>query len=326
MNEGRLRQRIEEVAGRSQKGKIRVFTDTSSFMNITHGDVIVVGGRHYWVYGEETEGRFGIDEQPKLWVKRAWDLESGERKILKLAFLENFTIKVGGVEVRCFRSPTKEARILDKIYDDPRFMQGFSVEDDAGNLVRVLDRIKGISVFNWMRRVDSSHEEYFHWEFPALLASVIESVRAIALLHEDREIHGDIRNDHLWLDRETGNWRWIDFDYAYEWTENPFGMDLYGLGNVLLFTAGKGFFNAGNLADSLPRGAPSDLRLEPEDFSLFVGHRIMNLAKLFPYIPNSLNRILMRFAHKVEILYTDTAELIADLERCLEDVEIGEEP
>ena len=63
-----------------------------------------------------------------------------------------------------------------------------------------------------------------------------------------------------------------------------------------------------------------------EDFSLFFGHRIMNLAKLFPYIPDSLNRILMRFAHKVEILYTDIAELIADLERCLEDVEIGEEP
>ena len=320
MDEGKLRKRIEEVVGSPPSGRMRVFADTSSYMSITAGDVIRLGGRHYYVYGEESEGRFGIDDQPKLWVKRARDLESGERKILKLGFFESFRMDVGGAQVSCFRSPTKEARILEATRDDPSFMTGSAIEDDEGNLVRVVDRIRGVSVYNRVRQASSAHDDYFRDEFPGLFVAVLDSVRAIARLHADGEIHGDIRNDHLWLDRSTGDWRWIDFDYAYEWTENPFGVDLYGLGNILLYTAGKGFYTTRNVATFLPPEVVENIRLQPEDFSLFFAHRIMNLGKLFPYVPHSLNRVLLRFAHEAEVLYTDTSELVADLEGCLGDL------
>ncbi len=293
-------------------------------MEITAGDVISVGGQYYYVFGEENEGRFGVDEQPKFWVKRAWNLADGQRRILKLTFFETFTMRLGDVPVECFRSARKEARILEKTHGDPHFMQGTVAEDDAGNIVRVLDRINGVSVYKYVQRIEEDHETYFHEKFPYLFGVVLTSVRAIARLHEAGEIHGDIRNDHLWLDRDTGDWRWIDFDYTYEWTENPFGVDLYGLGNILLFTAGKGFYELKSLAACLPPGATGTVCLEPEDFSLFFAHRVMNLRKLYPYVPESLNRVLMRFSHKVEVLYRDIREMIDDMEQCREDLGIRE--
>lgn len=326
MSQEGLRRRIEEVTGRSPRSEIRVFTDTSGFMTISYGDVIRVGGRDFFVFGEASEGRFGLDEQPKHWVKRAWDLETGERKILKLAFPESFTIDVGGVKVHCVRSPRKEARILETTSGDPHFMHGRTVEDDAGNLVRVLDRIEGESIYDRIQKMTIPHDQYFRDELPGIFASILGSVRAIAGLHEAGELHGDIRNDHLWIERGSGTWRWIDFDYAYEWTENPFGIDLLGLGNILLFATGMGFVTARNLEERLPPDRARAVDLEPGDFSLFFPNRIMNLGKLYPCIPESLNRVLMRFAHKVEVLYTDSAELVADLEACLEDLGVEEEP
>ncbi|MFW5951975.1 MAG: serine/threonine protein kinase [Gemmatimonadota bacterium] len=324
MDESQIGRRIEELTGRTPRGRVRVFSDTSGFMGITAGDVIRMGERHYYVYGEATEGRFGLDEQPKLWVKRALELETGRRKVLKLAFFESFTMRVGDVPVECFRSPRKEARILETTRDDPCFMRGEAREDDAGNLVRILDRINGVSIYEHVHRRRVDHETYFHEEFPRLFASVLEAVRAIGRLHAAGELHGDIRNDHLWLDRDTGVARWIDFDYAYEWTENPWGVDLYGLGNVLLLAAGRDFYTLRSRDACLPGGVAGTVCLEPEDFSLFFGHRVMNLRKLFPYVPESLNRVLMRFAHKVEVLYTSVDEMIAELEACRPDLGIEE--
>ncbi|MFO7892395.1 MAG: hypothetical protein R6U63_01565 [Longimicrobiales bacterium] len=320
MEESQIRARVEEVTERSPRGRIRVFTDTSDFMSITAGDVIRIGDVHYYVYGEEREGRFGLDEQPKLWVKRAVDLETGRKKVLKLGFYESFVMRVGDVPVKCFRSPRKEARILEKTRDDPHFMCGVGREDAAGNLVRILDRINGLSIYDYIQRLDTDHESYFHEEFPRIFTSVLTSVRAIERLHAAGELHGDIRNDHLWRDRDSDDWRWIDFDYTYEWTENPFGNDLYGLGNILLFTAGQGFHTMKSLETCLPTDVPGTTCLEPADFSLFFGHRVMNLRKLFPYMPESLNRVLMRFAHRVEVLYRDVSEMVSELEACRRDL------
>ena len=87
-----------------------------------------------------------------------------------------------------------------------------------------------------------------------------------------------------------------------------------------------GFVTAANLGERLPPERARDVGLEPADFSLFLGHRIMNLGKLFPYVPASLNRVLMRFTQRVEILYSDVNEMIADLEGCHGDIGDGEGP
>ena len=86
-----------------------IFTDTSDFTRIDYGDIIHVDNRYFLVVGYAKEGRFGIDEQPKQWVPKVYDLESGERKILMLVFHENFTLTLGKLKVTCYLRPENRA-------------------------------------------------------------------------------------------------------------------------------------------------------------------------------------------------------------------------
>ena len=56
----------------------------------------MVDGILYRVTGHERERRFGMEE-PKFWVKRAVEVDSGVKKIIKLAFFETFNLTLGGV-------------------------------------------------------------------------------------------------------------------------------------------------------------------------------------------------------------------------------------
>ena len=85
----------------------RLFTDTTEIFSIDYGDVIQIGEKRFTVIGHEHERRFGM-EDPKFWVKRAIDSDTGEKKILKLSFLESFETHFGKVSVRCFRNPKKK--------------------------------------------------------------------------------------------------------------------------------------------------------------------------------------------------------------------------
>ncbi|MCP4104939.1 MAG: universal stress protein [Desulfobacteraceae bacterium] len=76
--------------------KNRLFTDTTDFFAIDCGDEILVDGRRYTVSGHERERRFGV-EDPKFWVKRAGDSETGEKKIIKLSYFESFETTFGGM-------------------------------------------------------------------------------------------------------------------------------------------------------------------------------------------------------------------------------------
>ena len=134
------------------------------------------------------------------------------------------------------------------------------------------------------------------------------------------ELHGDIRTDHIFVERGTGLYRWIDFDYTYEWSENPFGMDLLGLGNILLYAFGKGFYHTRDLAACGPEGAAALSSLTQDDLSLYSGHRIVNLEKIFPTIPDCLSFVLLHFAQGAEITYESTLELIGDLEMCMREL------
>ena len=69
---------------------------------------MVLGGRPYLVRNNEREGRFGIEEQQKYWVKRARDLIDGSTKILKLTFLERFQANVGGCHLNVTAVPKKK--------------------------------------------------------------------------------------------------------------------------------------------------------------------------------------------------------------------------
>ncbi len=290
--------------------KPRLFTDTSDFMRINPYDIIRIGKRHYLVLREEKERRFGMDE-PKYWVKRTIELETGEHRIVKLTFHESFPLKLGEITIICYRSPEKEARILDLVRGHPNFMQGFTVRDTRGNPVRVIEIIRGKPIDYFVAQLALDHYRYFRDHFPRFLEYFLIGARALAFLHAHGERHGDVRRDHLYLETETMTPKWIDFDYNFDYQENPFGLDIFGLGSILLFLAGGGIYTPARVAEEL--GKEVAQRIDESDFSLIYRWRIMNLKKLFPYIPQELNYVLMHFSTGAEVFYESVEELLEDL-------------
>lgn len=300
----------------------RIFTDTSDFYSINSGDVVLLGPEHRFLIGNNTrEGRFGLDDEVKYWVKRARNLSTGERNILKLVFYERFNTRIGDVSIECFRSPGKEARILEMVRGNDAFMQGYPMQDAAGNLVRVLDVIAGRTLQDEVLALDCGHEQYFHEHLHEVLRNYIGCVEAIALLHANQEKHGDVRRDHILVEACTGKYRWIDFDYNFLHVENIYSLDVVGLGNILIFLAGKGDALVGEVKRLRPDVFDT---LYWEDISLVWQNRVANLKKLYPYLPESLNRILVQFSNQASLAYRHAGEMLEDLREALAELPIPE--
>jgi hypothetical protein len=291
--------------------------DTRDFFRVDYDDVVVLDGTPYFVRNNEREGRFGLDDEQKFWVKRALNLLTGEVNILKWVFKERFNARIGSLVFECVRSPQKEARILELVRGRPDFMQGKTVLDSGGNQLRILDYIKGKTLGESVSGTGESHDRFFHTRYPGLLDEYIRLVEAIRFLHENNEKHGDIRRDHIIKDGQDGQYRWIDFDFNYRHGENRFGFDLFGLGNVLLFITGRGDVTTQCLLNDKP-----DLlgRLSEDDLNIVFRNRVNNLKKVFPYIPEKLNRVLMHFSVSAPVYYEETRELLEDLGEAREEL------
>ncbi len=298
--------------------RIKIITDTTDFFQVNYQDVILLNGTPFWVKRYEKEGRFGLDDEPKYWVRRAIDLSDGSTKILKLVFHEEFVSKIGELSFLCFRSPRKESRILRLVAGHPNFMHGQAIPDQAGNEVRVLEFIPGPRLDELVaKHSNENHHLYFQQTFPGLLDLFITMTEAIEFLHRHGEKHGDIRRDHILWDRERQVGRWIDFDYNYRHGESMFGLDLQGLGNILIFLVGQG--------DVLVAELHREQRelfdtLWGEDLNISYHNRVANLKKIFPYIPESLNYILLHFSRGAKIFYDATSQLLDDLARARADL------
>lgn len=294
----------------------RMFTDTTEFCSIDFGDMIQIGGKRYLVKGHEHEEQFGM-EDPKLWVKKAIDLDKEEKKIIKLSFLESFDTSIAGIKIKCFRNPDKESEILDLVKGHPHFMNGKAYRDEKNNNIRILDVVRGTKFIHYIDSMDMGYETYFHNVLPGILERLLKAFEAIRFLHINGHKHGDIRTDHLIVEQGTGNYVWIDFDYDYVTSENPFSLDLFELGNILLYAVGKGFHDLSMIKnDTFTYG---DLRdyLEPGDFSILHQWRFINLGKLYPFIPAMLNNILLHFSRGTDVFYEGVEEIIEDLNLCL---------
>lgn len=290
--------------------RLKIHKDTTDFFRVGYGDIVDLDGRPYLIRHNAKEGRFGLDDEVKHWVKRAIDLLDGSHKFIKLVFHERFKAHIGGIEFECFRSPRKEARILDLVSGHKNFMHGYSVRDEKENVVRVLDFIYGPSLYKYVQNLQGDHESYYFDEFPGILDRFIECIQAVQFLHHHGEKHGDIRRDHILVDRENGDFRWIDFDFNYRHRENIYGYDLFGLGNVLAFLAGMGDVLLQNLKQ---QDHPALRSLREEDLNIVFRNRIVNLKKIYPYIPDTLNRILLHFSRGANRFYETTGELLEDL-------------
>ncbi|MBV5318173.1 MAG: hypothetical protein JZU50_10235 [Desulfobulbaceae bacterium] len=301
---------------RSLRRPSRVFTDTTDFTSIDYGDIIAAEGRYFLITSYTKEGRFGVDEQIKPWVPKVEDLATGRNYIVKLVFKETFDMRLGQLTVTCYRSPEKEARILELVQGQPHFMQGETLLDAVGNLVRVLAPVCG----NRLDKVihsESSHRDYFSKELPQILEQFLSSLQAIGFLHRNGFRHGDIRRDHIFVDRNTGIYYWIDFDYDFYLPEKPFALDLFELGNILIYLTGRGDYHPREVLADPTMGAAVVQALTPADFSLLSQNRIVNLQKLFPYIPDILNNILLHFSAGADVFYETVEELYTDLSTAL---------
>jgi hypothetical protein len=304
-----LQDRISEVSGRNTKHPPKIFEDTSSYMNIVGGSVIRIGGNDYYVVTDARENRFGVEDQPKFWVKYAIDLSTGARKIIKLVFYEEFVADIGIVRIRCKRNPGKEAKILDTVRDNPLFMQGISVTDPVGNLVRIIDAISGQSLYHFLTDLEMAHEEYFHSRLPGIMEKVIRCIDALAELQQQGLHHGDVRSDHIWIEHGTERFAWIDFDYEVSHTD----YDLWSMGNLLIRVLGKDAHRIRDI-ERHPQDYPlCQNPITPADQVLLYNDRVANLRKLFPYIPKELNDILMRFSAGSTEFYPSLESLSEDL-------------
>ncbi len=310
----RISRRVLDLTGWARHENYRILADTSDWMDILRGDIIRLGGKDFVVKGNQHETRFGIADQPKMWVFNAVDLETGGQKIIKTVFEEDFHVHVGVFKIHCYRSPEKESYVLDITRGDNRFMQGYMVMDDRENKVRVIDFIKGDTHFNYIHAIDKPHEQYFHEDLPQLLRNLVVCFEAIDFLHQHGTCHGDIRNDHIIIDAETGDYKWIDFDL----NQHVSDYDVWSLGNIVNYAVGKGITSFQQVMRSSRIADEVKESLTNADASAFFEYRIMNLEKLYPYIPPKLSRILKHFTYQPDEFYPSCRELIDDFREMLE--------
>jgi tRNA A-37 threonylcarbamoyl transferase component Bud32 len=288
----------------------RILQDTTDFYRVEYGDVVLLNNVGYLVRGTETEKKFGLEGEPKPWVKSCIDLVTGERKIIKLTFLEEFSCRIEGLNFTCLRNPQKEARILQKVKGHKGFMQGFSVLDAGGNTVRILDRIAGRSLDNLIQSIPGQHERYYREHLPDILEHLATAYDALGDLHRMGEIHGDISPDHLYVETGTGKYRWIDFDYDYRERENAIVRDIFEMGTLLSHVVGKGYLVLREIKRHFPETAE---RLRPEDMQSVFPSQLANLKMVYPYIDSELNRLLLSFSKGAGIVYQDAKKLAADI-------------
>ncbi len=286
--------------------RFSVVSDTSDWMRIARGDVIKLGSDYYLIKGNMRESRFGIDEQPKLWVFSAIDLRDGSEKIIKTVFKEEFYAHIGFLRIRCYRDVDKESAVMELGKGDFRFMQGKTYFDEKGNNVRVINYIQGVSFFNLIPSINKQHRDYFEADLPNILLKLKSSIEAIGLLHKNGLCHGDIRNDHLYRESATGNYIWIDFDLKQDVSD----FDLWSLGNIISYAVGKGIITFDSILKSKQVGDDIKNSLASTDSSAFYNYRIMNLQKIFPYLPENLSNMLRNFTVKPPVFYRDINEFI----------------
>ena len=96
-----------------------------------------------------------------------------------------------------------------------------------------------------------------------------------------------------------------------------FGFDLHGLGNILIFLVGRGDVLVTELYHNDRQHFD---KLWGEDLNISYKNRVANLHKIYPYIPDSLNRVLLHFSRGARIFYENIDQMLDDLAEARYDV------
>jgi hypothetical protein len=129
------------------------------------------------------------------------------------------------------------------------------------------------------------------------------------------EIHGDITPDHIFIERNTGRYRWIDFDYDYKEKNDLASHDIFEMGTLLVFAIGKDYLSYSQVKRTFPEAAAT---LKPEDMLAIFPNQVANLKLIYPYIHEQLNEIMLRFSKGSQQTYHDAYTLASDVARMSE--------
>jgi hypothetical protein len=61
-------------------------------------------------------------------------------------------------------------------------------------------------------------------------------------------------------------------------------------------------------------------RLSDAELNIIFNNRVVNLKKVYPYIPDTLNRVLLHFSNGANWFYEQVGQLIHDLRPAIEDI------
>jgi hypothetical protein len=110
-----INERMHSLGVPPHRERPTVWQGTTNYMSIEWDHIVELNGDLFLIRCKEHEGRFGLDDQPKFWVKRVINLSAGKAHILKLAIQERFKVSVGRYEFLCFRNPEKEEKAPDLV-------------------------------------------------------------------------------------------------------------------------------------------------------------------------------------------------------------------
>ena len=283
--------------------RVRV-KDTADFFRVDYDDVVVLEGIPYFVRNNEREGRFGLDDEQKFWVKRAGNLLTGELKVLKWVFRERFEAKIGNLVFECVRSPQKEARILELVRGRPEFMQGTTVLDSAGQPAPH----PGLHP-----RQDALPDRARTWAGP-------RGFLLQPLPHRcSTSISGSSRPS-VFFTRTTRSTATSGATTSSRTRRRAGTAGSISTSTIATARAASPTTSSasGTSSSSSPAAATSprtgcsldkpDIldRLTEDDVNIVFHNRVNNLKKIYPYIPEKLNRVLMHFsAERAGVLRDD---------------------
>jgi len=117
------------------------------------------------------------------------------------------------------------------------------------------------------------------------------------------------------VERDTGRYRWIDFDYDYKEKDDLTSHDVFEMGTLLAFVVGKDYLSYSQLKRISPEIASN---LKPSDMLAIFPNQVANLKLVYPYIHDQINEIILRFAQGSQHEYSDAHMLAADIARVSE--------
>lgn len=96
-------------------------------------------------------------------------------------------------------------------------------------------------------------------------------------------------------------------------------MDLAGLGEVITNLVGMGGYFYADIKTNPMFKSVVDC-LQPEDFFILEQNRLVNLKKVFPYISERLNNVLLHFSGYATVYYESVDEVLDALRDALRDL------